>query len=269
MVKTREAHPLDGERLEDTQYWIRHWSELGFVDPRIETALDMAGAAASIDPQLEEWQAIDSLRLGLEMATIIATVARDVDTLLAAIVYRSVREGKISRDQVEYNLGPIPRRLVADTLRMRVIAGRGLNQVKAIGGKEQGLDVIRRMLVSLVDDPRVAILKLAERTAVIRAVKDHSLDHRQRVAQEVIDVYAPMAHRLGIGQIRWELEDLAFRHLRNDEYKAIASQLAERREERERYIEALVQNLRDQLEPLASKPTSVGGPNTSSVFGGR
>ena len=248
MVKTRPAHPLDAERLDDTQYWIAQWRQHGFDDPRIQVALEMLADVASIDPALEEWQAQDSLRLGLEMGTIIATISRDLDTLLAALVYRSVRENKISRDQVEFKLGATPRRLVSDTLRMRVIADRSLGQVKAIGGKEAGLDVIRRMLVSLVDDPRVAIVKLAERTAVIRAVKDHAPDHRQRVAQEVIDVYAPMAHRLGIGQIRWELEDLAFRHLRNDEYKAIAGQLAERREEREQYIETLVQNLRNQLD---------------------
>ena len=247
MVKTRIAHPLDGERLDDSQYWLRQWRELGFDDARLSTALDMIQGAAKQPSPLDEWDGLDSLKLGLEMATVIATISGDVETLIAALVYRSVREGKISRDQVEFSLGAVARRLVCDTLRMRVIGDRGLSDVRAIGGKEEGLDVIRRMLVSLVDDPRVAILKLAERTAVIRAVKDHSEVHRQRVAQEIIDVYAPLAHRLGIGQIRWELEDMAFRYLRSDEYKAIAKQLAERREERERYIEDVVQRLRDSL----------------------
>ena len=247
MVKTRIAHPLDGERVDDREFWLSQWRELGFDDERLSTALDMAQAAGKVASPLDEWSGEDSLRLGLEMATIVATISGDMETLLAALVYRGVREQKITRDQVEFSLGKVPRRLVSDTLRMQVIGSRGLSEVRAIGGKEAGLDVIRRMLVSLVDDPRVAILKLAERTAVIRAVKDHSDEHRKAVAQEIIDVYAPLAHRLGIGQIRWELEDMAFRYLRSDEYKAIAKQLAERREEREHYIEDVVQHLRDSL----------------------
>src|SRR5690625_5987081 len=92
---------------------------------------------------------------------------------------------------------------------------------------------IRKMLVAMVDDVRVALIKLAERTCAIRAVNSASPARRQQVAREVSDVYAPLAHRLGIGHIKWELEDLSFRYLEPAQYKSIATLLDERRLARE------------------------------------
>ena len=79
----------------------------------------------------------------------------------------------------------------------------------------------------MVDDVRVALIKLAERTCAIRAVKNTDDEKRNRVAREVFDIYAPLAHRLGIGHIKWELEDLSFRYLEPDQYKQIATLLHE------------------------------------------
>ena len=248
MVRTRDAHPLEGDRLDDSQFWISTWKSEGvLVDERVNDALAWVQETASQPSLVEGWSDDACLRIGLEMADIICDVSQDLDTLLASLTYRSVREGKIKIDHVEYRLGATVRRLVEDTLRMRAISDAPAQQVKAIGGKQEGLEVVRRMLVSLVDDPRVAIIKLAERTAVIRAVKSLSDPYRRRVAQGVFDIYAPLAHRLGIGQMRWELEDLAFRYLHPDEYKSIARQLAEKRHERESYITQVVSSLQDQL----------------------
>ena len=94
------------------------------------------------------------------------------------------------------------------------------------------------MLVAVIDDVRVALIRLAERTAAIRAVKSASDARRLKVAREVSDVYAPLAHRLGVGHLKWELEDLSFRYLDENGYQQIAKELAER-EDRERYIEEL------------------------------
>ena len=84
-----------------------------------------------------------------------------------------------------------------------------------------------------IDDVRVALIKLAERTCAIRAVKNADDDKRHRVAREVFDIYAPLAHRLGIGHIKWELEDLGLRYLEPESYQRIAKLLAGRRQERE------------------------------------
>jgi len=104
------------------------------------------------------------------------------------------------------------------------------------------------MLVAMVDDVRVALIKLAERTCAIRAVKTADDEKRNRVAREVFDIYAPLAHRLGIGHIKWELEDLSFRYLEPDQYKQIATLLHERRLDRERFISDVMGQLRSELQ---------------------
>src|SRR5690606_29954663 len=106
---------------------------------------------------------------------------------------------------------------------------------------------IRKMLVAMVDDVRVALIKLAERTCAIRWVKAAGLARRRQVAREVADIYAPLAHRLGIGHIKWELEDLSFRYLEPDEYKRIAKLLDERRLARQEYIDNMLALLRTEL----------------------
>jgi len=103
------------------------------------------------------------------------------------------------------------------------------------------------MLVAMIDDVRVALIKLAERTSAIRAVKDAPEEKRRKVAEEVFNIYAPLAHRLGIGHLKWELEDLSFRYLQPDAYKKIASLIDEKRLARQDYIDNVVQTLRDEL----------------------
>ena len=106
---------------------------------------------------------------------------------------------------------------------------------------------MRKMLVSIIDDVRVALIKLAERTCVIRAVRHASKEKRQRVAREVFEIYAPLAHRLGIGYIKWELEDLSFRYLKPHDYKKIAKLLDGKRLERQQFISDVVDTLKVAL----------------------
>jgi GTP pyrophosphokinase len=115
-----------------------------------------------------------------------------------------------------------------------------------LGQAEEQSDTVRKMLVALVDDVRVALIKLAERTCAIRAVKNNP-GKRYQVAREVADIYAPLAHRLGIGHIKWELEDLSFRYLQPEAYKKIAKLLDERRLDRQHYIEDVMDELRQAL----------------------
>lgn len=105
----------------------------------------------------------------------------------------------------------------------------------------------------MVDDVRVALIKLAERTCAIRAVKHADDEKRLRVAREVFDIYAPLAHRLGIGHIKWELEDISFRYLEPEQYKQIAKLLHERRLDREQYINDVMKQLRDELSATGIK----------------
>ena len=111
----------------------------------------------------------------------------------------------------------------------------------------------------MVDDVRAVVIKLAERIAVIRAAKHADDETKLAIAREIANIYAPLANRLGIGQLKWELEDLAFRFLHNDYYMEIARDLGEKRVERERYIENFVAELRSLLEQNGIKNAEVYG----------
>jgi GTP pyrophosphokinase len=115
-----------------------------------------------------------------------------------------------------------------------------------LGQAHDQKDNIRKMLIALVDDVRVALIKLAERTCAIRAVKNDEL-RRRHIAQEVFDVYAPLAHRLGIGHLKWELEDLSFRYIYPDAYRKIARLLDGKRLERDRFISQVKEDLTREL----------------------
>ena len=97
-------------------------------------------------------------------------------------------------------------------------------------------EVLRKMLLAIVADPRLVVARIAIQLARLRAARDAPAEERRRLAQEARAVFAPLANRLGVWQVKWELEDLTFRHLEPQEYKRIAAALAERRADRERYI---------------------------------
>src|SRR6266851_6472149 len=104
------------------------------------------------------------------------------------------------------------------------------------------------MFLAMADDLRIVVIKLCDRLHNMRTLGPLPIDKQKRIAQQTMEIYAPLAHRLGIWQIKWELEDLAFKHLEPDHYKEVAEQLAARRQVRERYINATMKTLRDELE---------------------
>jgi plasmid stabilization system protein ParE len=141
--------------------------------------------------------------------------------------------------------------------------------VDVLGQAEAQRDNIRKMLVAMVDDVRVALIKLAERTCAIRAVKADP-ERRELVARDVFDVYAPLAHRLGIGHLKWELEDLSFRYLHNDSYMRIARLLDGKRVERDRFIARVRAAAPRACSAMpASSARSADVPSTSTASGGR
>ena len=108
-------------------------------------------------------------------------------------------------------------------------------------------EVLRKMLLAIVADPRLVVARMAIQLARLRGARDAPTEERRRLAQEARAVFAPLANRLGVWQVKWELEDLAFRHLEPQEYKRIAAALAERRADRERYITDLCADLHASL----------------------
>ena len=249
MVKVRESEPLvDGSV--DLDLWLKRLQqdvELRAPE-RIRQACDLALRASERDAHQGVAEALpdQTLLTGLEMADILSQLKLDQPTLEAAILYRSVRRGLLSLESVAKQMGGEVAKLIEGVLSMAAISQ--LQAPKHGLSQHNQQDNLRKMLVTMVDDVRVALIKIAERTCMLRQVKDASREKRLRVAREVFDIYAPLAHRLGIGQIKWELEDLAFRYLHETEYKSIAKQLAEKRLDRDRYIQDVVHTLETLLE---------------------
>src|SRR5690606_7988882 len=231
MVKVREEHPEKADGSVDLERWVYRLPVPDSVSRG--TLLRAAGVARAADERVESdaevaWGADSScLRTGLEMAEILADLHVDQDGLVGAILYRAVREGKLSNTLVADQFGVQIAKLIEGVLKMAAISRVKTERGPVLGQAEDQSDTVRKMLVALVDDVRVALIKLAERTCAIRAVKDLP-ERRYRTAREIAEIYAPLAHRLGIGHIKWELEDLSFRYLHADSYKKIARLLDEK-----------------------------------------
>ena len=252
MVQVRADHPVNQDGTVNLDAWIERIQErVPLPAPEVlrqacEWAAELEEAASRTE---HRWaNGASSYRTGLEMAEILADLKLDQDSLVAAVIYRAVRERKTELAEVERCLGPNVAALVDGVQRMAAISV-SQNPPKANTFNTQSqVENLRKMLVTMIDDVRVALIKLAERTCAIRAVKDADDEKRYRVAREVFDIYAPLAHRLGIGHIKWELEDLSFRYLEPHKYKQIAKLLDERRLDRQEYIEAVMAQLRSELE---------------------
>jgi GTP pyrophosphokinase len=256
MVKVRQDHPIAADGNVDIDAWIERIngidSQPEATRKELRKACEVSLAAVDIHSDFQHnWGGdANSFQIGLEMAEILADLQLDQDTLVAAILYRAVRENKIPLVEVQQQFGDTVAKLVKGVLRMAAISyQRNDNEERILGRQSQEqAENIRKMLVAMVDDVRVALIKLAERTCAIRSVKTASVERRRQVAREVADVYAPLAHRLGIGHIKWELEDLSFRYLEPEEYKRIARLLDERRMARQEYIDNMLTLLRSELQ---------------------
>ncbi|GAA3940173.1 GTP diphosphokinase [Litoribacillus peritrichatus] len=255
MVTVRKDQPLKENGHLDAEQWLQLLSDKVEVQniAQIRFACHLA-EVAQFDENLGEntWpDGYGCMNVGIEMAEILADLQLDQDTLVAAIIYRAVREGRISIERVRNEIGQNVADLIEGVLKMAAIGTLISPTDQMVLGQQQSqMDNIRKMLVAMIDDVRVALIKLAERTCAIRAVKNASRERKMRVAKEVFHVYAPLAHRLGIGHIKWELEDLSFRYLEPIAYKRIASLLEEKRIDRQKYIEDVIDMLQKSFSRM-------------------
>ncbi|MEX0942078.1 MAG: bifunctional (p)ppGpp synthetase/guanosine-3',5'-bis(diphosphate) 3'-pyrophosphohydrolase [Pseudomonadales bacterium] len=252
MVKVREQQPLEVDGSVNLELWLCQLNER-----RPDLNLSLLREVCDLSQQAEEkaiatnsvWaEGHSSFAIGLEMADILTDLHMDQDGIVAAIIYRAVRENQITLNHVRKQFGDSVSGLVHGVLRMAAISNVQLgSSERVLGERKDQLEQARRLLVSLVDDVRVALIKLAERTCAIRTVAHATPEKRVRLAREVFEIYAPLAHRLGIGHLKWELEDLSFRYLEPVAYKRIASLLDEKRTDREVYIKSVIETLGGRL----------------------
>src|SRR5690606_37152830 len=124
----------------------------------------------------------------------------------------------------------------------------------------QQAEALRKMLLAIVTDPRLVLIRLAVQLHMLRECKDAPPEQRERIAYETREIYASLANRLGVWQLKWELEDLSFRYLDPANYKRIAGWLAARRADREQYIEEVIKILHAELDKAGIKAEVAGRP---------
>lgn len=252
MVKPREQRIV----FEAGQFDLAQWlNDLGAdredLDlARISRACDLSAQAEEKAIQLGSgWPSgRSSYFMGLEIADILRDFRVDEDGLIAAIVYRAAREKQITVNHIRKQFGEKVSNVVEGVLKMAAISNiHILKNEMVLGETSDQVEQAKKMLVALVDDIRVALIKLAERTCAIRAATHADRSKQLRLAQEITEIYAPLAHRLGIGHLKWELEDLSFRFTEPDAYRRIAALLDEKRTVRDRYIGSVLEALETKL----------------------
>jgi len=180
----------------------------------------------------------------VEVAKILADLQLDSVTVASGLLHDVIEDTSLTLADVEGAFGKEVAAIVDGLTKIAKLPTGGSTQ-------ERQVESYRKLLLSIAKDARVIIVKLADRLHNMRTLDWLSPEKRRRIAQETRDLYAPLAHRFGMAKLRWELEDLAFKHLESDEYKALAKQVAQKRGERE----ALVRQL---AEPLVARLTDAG-----------
>jgi GTP pyrophosphokinase len=176
----------------------------------------------------------------------------DETMISAAILHDVVEDTRATIEQVEERFGPDVALLVD-----------GLTKISSIEMRDRLQDqasTLRKMLLSMARDLRVVLIKLADRLHNMRTLEFLPRERGMPIARETLDIYAPLAHRLGIATVKWELEDLAFKYLEPETYRQLVHKIATRREERERLVEEVKRRISQRMLPLGIKADVQGRP---------
>ena len=191
-------------------------------------------------------------------ATIVASLHLDPDSIVATLLCGLPTVGAFDADEIESRFGADVATLVAGVSRMESIRAHA----DTGGGHDAAVQAenLRKMLLAMVDDIRVVLIKLAERTQAMRYLTNADETTRRQAAKDVLDIFAPLANRLGVWQLKWELEDLSLRAVEPTAYQKIARHLDERRLDRQRFIDNVIATLRSELKEAGVKAEVTGRP---------
>jgi GTP diphosphokinase / guanosine-3',5'-bis(diphosphate) 3'-diphosphatase len=188
----------------------------------------------------------------LEVAAILADLELDAETIAAALLHDTVEDTGLTADEVKKEFGPEVARLVEGVTK--------LGRISLRTDQQQQAENIRKMMVAMAEDLRVVLIKLADRLHNMRTLAPLAEPKRRKISRETLDIYAPLAHRLGIGQIKWELEDLAFRNLEPEAFEDVVGRIARKRHERETLVSDLREILARELEKVGIQADITGRP---------
>lgn len=197
-----------------------------------------------------------TLAQGLQMADLLLALNCDNATLAAAIVYPSLYYAQPNSEKAKQALDPTVIKLAQGAERMEAI--HNIHKHPQDLNAQQS-DQLRKMLLSIVDDVRIVLIKLAERLTTLRNLKYANTAQQHHIAKQCLTFYAALANRLGIGQLKWQLEDLSFRYLNPEAYFQISKALNMRRIERETFINTMLQDLQTLISESTVNDFSLSG----------
>ena len=198
----------------------------------------------------------------VEVARVLAELQLDGSTVASALLHDVVEDCGISNEEMARRFGPEVAKLVDGVTKLGQIESKSTEgALEVLAKRTQPVlqaESLRKMLVAMAEDVRVILIKLADRLHNMRTIQALPPQKRMRVAQETLDIYAPLAHRLGISSLQWQLEDLAFRTLQPEKYREISRLLATSRTRREVFMDRVVSALKAELEAASIEAEVTG-----------
>ncbi|MBU1426824.1 MAG: bifunctional (p)ppGpp synthetase/guanosine-3',5'-bis(diphosphate) 3'-pyrophosphohydrolase [Gammaproteobacteria bacterium] len=254
--------PLAGQDSADIQRWLGALSEI-FAPAEIDVIRRACELAAPLYHEKTDITGTPLLQHALGSASILLGLHMDHETIAATALHAVPNYLDDWAEVLTERFGRSVTSLVEGISRMEQI--RQFSEVRAPTAKDKDesahqTESLRQMLLAMVEDIRVVLIKLAERTQTLRNLSGAPADQQQQIAQETQSIFAPLANRLGVWQIKWELEDLSTRYLEPVLYKQVAKLLDERRMDREQYISDILTQLRQHLESAGIKGEVSGRP---------
>src|SRR5580658_7526808 len=223
--------------------------------PELRNAI--ASMRAAVTPASDAPEA--AMALATEAAEVIGALTGDAQLAAAVLAQPLLGRAGVTPESLERLLGAGAARVAIDLQRLGEI-GLSRDWEPQRGLDAHQAETVRKMLLAVVGDQRLVLARLAEALVRLRHARDLAVPERERLATEVRAIFAPLANRLGIWQLKWELEDLAFRYLEPEEYKHLAAALNEKRADRERYIEDFCASLRQGLDTAGVAAEVYGRP---------
>lgn len=219
----------------------------GLSDEGVDRLVDAIGYAREVYGEAKIGTGETAFGHGLGAALILASLNLDLDSRLAALLFAVPDHLEHSREKIAARWGAAVADLVDGLHRLKHLRPLTLAAAQNAQSIQAQAEIMRKMLLALAADIRVVLVRLASRTQTLRWFTDHDTPQRADIARESQQIYAPLANRLGVWQIKWEIEDLSFRFTEPAAYKRIAKMLDEKRLERESFITTAVARLKEEL----------------------